>query len=127
MPTREQVRGAVDAYVDAYNRNDRQAFLEAFARAGVVIDPVGTPPHSSLEARGAFWDLVHSMTEQITLVPHEIHVCGDEAAMVFTIEARTGDSGTRIAAVETFAVDDAGKITQLKAYWDLTQATPLGH
>lgn len=126
MPTPEQTRGAVDAYVAAYNANDRAGFLDAFADDGVLIDPVGTPAHEGAQARGAFWDLVHGMTDTIKLDVSSVHVCGGEAAMVFRIRAGEGENGMVINAVETFAVDDAGKITLLKAYWDMGEATSAG-
>ncbi len=127
MPTPEQIRGAVDAYVAAYSANDRAGFLDAFAADGVLIDPVGTPPHEGAEALGAFWDLVHAMTDTITLDVSAVHVCdGGEAAMVFRIQAGEGANGVAINAVETFCVDDAGKITLLKAYWDMGEATSAG-
>ncbi len=127
MPSPEQIRGAVDAYVTAYNANDRAGFLDAFADDGVLIDPVGTPPHEGAEALGAFWDLVHGMTDAIKLDVSAVHVCdGGEAAMVFRIQAGEGANGMVIDAVETFCVDDAGKITLLKAYWDMGEVTAAG-
>jgi steroid delta-isomerase len=125
MPTPEQVRAAVDAYVDAYQRNDRGRFLDAFADEGVVIDPVGTPAHTGRDGRGAFWDTVHEMTERLSFDVKDIVVCGREAAMVFQIEARAGDGGMMIDAVDVFEVDDDGRIAQLKAYWDMARARPL--
>jgi steroid delta-isomerase len=125
MPTPEQVRAAVDAYVDAYQRNDRGRFLDAFADEGVVIDPVGTPGHAGRDRRGAFWDTVHEMTERLSFDVKDIVVCGSEAAMVFQIEARAGDGGVVMDAVDVFEVDDDGRIAQLKAYWDMARARPL--
>ena len=124
MPTPEQVRATVDAYVDAYRRNSKEALVELFAPDGVWHDPVGAPPHEGREAIGAFWDTAHSMAEKIVLEPKDIVVCGAEAAMVFTINAHVGDSVMKFDAVDTFVVDDEGKITLLKAYWDMTRAQP---
>ncbi len=127
MPTPEQIRGAVDTYVAAYNANDRARFLDAFANDGVLIDPVGTPPHEGAGALGVFWDLVHAMTDTIKLDVSAVHVCGGgEAAMVFRVLAGEGANGVVINAVETFSVDDAGKITLLKAYWDMGEAASAG-
>jgi steroid delta-isomerase len=92
MPSPEQVQAAVDAYVAAYGKNDRDAFLDAFADDGVIVDPVGTPPHAGREARGAFWDTVHQMTERMTFDVKDVVVCGSEAAMVFRVHAGTGDT-----------------------------------
>jgi steroid delta-isomerase len=124
MPSPEQVQTAVEAYVAAYAKNDRDAFLDAFADGGVIIDPVGTPPHAGREARGAFWDNVHQLTEKIVFDVKDVVVCGSEAAMVFRIHAGTGDTGILIDAVDIFEIDDDGKIASMRAYWDMSRATP---
>jgi steroid Delta-isomerase len=126
MPSPEQVQAAVEAYVAAYQTNDRNAFLDAFAIDGVIVDPVGTPPHAGREARGAFWDTVHQLTERMTFDVKDVVVCGSEAAMVFGIHASTGDAGIVLDAVDIFEVDDDGKISSMRAYWDMSRATPAG-
>lgn len=125
MPSPEQVRAAVDAYCDAYAHTDKEAFLDAFATDGVVIDPVGTPAHTGRDARAVFWDGVHELAESISFEVAHVHVCGDEAAMVFTITARTGAGAMAIDAVDVFHIDDDGRITRLEAYWDMAAARPL--
>lgn len=124
MPSPEQVRAAIDAYATAYRNNDREAFLDVFADNGVIIDPVGTPPHVGREARGAFWDTVRQLTEKITFDVKDVVVCGNEAAMTFGIHAGSGDSGIVLDAVDIFEVNDDGKVTVMKAYWDMNQARP---
>lgn len=126
MPSPEQVQGAVDAYVAAYMANDRDAFLDAFADEGVIEDPVGTPAHAGRDARGAFWDTVHQLTERMTFDVKDVVVCGSEAAMVFRIHAGTADAGIVLDAVDVFQVDDDGKISSMRAFWDMSRATPAG-
>jgi steroid Delta-isomerase len=126
MASPEQVQAAVDAYVAAYQENDRDAFLDAFATDGVIVDPVGTPPHVGREARGSFWDTVHQLTERMTFDVKDVVVCGNEAAMVFRIHAGTADAGIALDAVDIFEVDDNGKIASMRAYWDMGRATPAG-
>jgi len=126
MASPEQVQAAVDAYVAAYHENDRDAFLDAFATNGVIVDPVGTLPHAGREARGAFWDTVHQLTERMTFDVKDVVVCGNEAAMVFGIHASSGDAGIVLDAVDIFEVDDDGKIASMRAYWDMGRATPAG-
>jgi steroid delta-isomerase len=126
MPSPEQVQAAVDAYVAAYTENDRDAFLDAFADDGVIEDPVGTPAHAGRDARGAFWDTVHQLTERMTFDVKDVVVCGTEAAMVFRIHAGTADAGIVLDAVDIFQVDDEGKIASMRAYWDMSRATPAG-
>jgi len=45
MIDQERVRAVVDAYVDSYRGNDKQACLDLFAPDAVWHDPVGEPPH----------------------------------------------------------------------------------
>lgn len=125
MPTAEQIHATIDAYVDAYCRNDKAAFLAVWAEGGELEDPVGTPVHVGAEALGAFWDTTRELVDRIELVPDEVFVCADQAAMVFTILARMGDGGMRMRAVDVFRIDDDGKIAGMRAYWDIADAQPL--
>ncbi|MGH9049392.1 MAG: SgcJ/EcaC family oxidoreductase [Acidimicrobiia bacterium] len=126
MPTPEQVRATVDAYVDAYRQDSVEALLATFAPDAVWHDPVGAPPHEGQEGIRAFWDQIHTMAERIVLEPKDIVVCGNEAAMVFTINAQVeGGGGMAFDAIDTFVVDDDAKITLLKAYWDTGRARPM--
>jgi len=125
MPTPEQVRATVDAYVDAYARNDKAAFLALWAPDGVLEDPVGTPAHQGIEALGAFWDGARELADRIELVPVAVIVTGDEAAMVFEIHAHIGDGGLLMQAVDVMRVDDDGRLLGVRAYWDMATATPL--
>jgi ketosteroid isomerase-like protein len=56
----------------------------------------------------------------------DVVVCGNEAAMVFRIHASTGDAGIVLDAVDIFEVDDDGKISSMRAYWDMGRAKPAG-
>ena len=125
MSTPEQVRATVDAYVDAYARNDKAAFLALWAPDGVLEDPVGTPAHQGVEALGAFWDGARELADRIELVPVAVIVTGDEAAMVFEIHAHIGDGGLLMQAVDVMRVDDDGRLLGVRAYWDMATATPL--
>jgi steroid delta-isomerase len=125
MATPDQIRAAIDAYVDGYNRADREAVVALFAPNAELIDPVGTPKHTGADGIRNFWDQVRSITEDIKLVPQEIVICGSEAVMVFTIEARSAGAGMRMTAVDVFEFDDAAKITRCKAFWDMEQGQPI--
>ena len=127
MPTPEQVRATVDAYVDAYARNDKAAFLALWAPDGVLEDPVGTPVHQGVEALGAFWDGARELADRIELLPVSVIQAGDEAAMVFEIHAHIGDGGLVMQAVDVMRVGDDGRLASVRAYWDMAAATPLQH
>ena len=123
MIDQERVRAVVDAYVDTYRRNDKQACLDLFAPDAVWHDPVGEPPHVGYEGIGAFWDQSHSLAESIVLEPADVIVCANQAAMVFEIHVTlTGGSTMIMDAVEVFVIDDDARIVGLTAYWDMSRA-----
>ena len=127
MPTPEQIRATVDAYVDAYARNDKDAFLALWAPDGVLEDPVGTPAHRGLDALGAFWDGARELADRIELTPTSTIVSGGEVAMVFEIRAHIGDGGMLMQAVDVMQLDDDGRLVAVRAFWDMATATPLEH
>jgi steroid delta-isomerase len=124
----DDVRRVVDAYVDAYRRNDKQACVDLFAADAVWHDPVGEPPHVGHEGIGAFWDQARVLAESIELIPSDVIACANQAAMVFeinvTLAAPEGSPATKMImdAVEVFVLDDEGKIADLRAYWDTSRA-----
>ena len=119
MPTPEQVRAAVDGYVDAYARNDRAAFLALWAPDGVLEHPVGTPEHCGVEALGAFWDTARELADRIELDPQKVIVCGDEAVMVFDIHAHVGGGEMVLQAVDVLRCDDDGRLVSVRAFWEM--------
>ena len=125
MAAPDQIRATVDAYVDAYFRNARAAFLAHWAPDGVLEDPVGTPTHTGTEALSAFWDGARALADRIVLKPQSTLIAGGEAAVVIEINAHIGDGGLAMQAVDIMQFDDAGRLTSVRAYWDMETATPL--
>jgi steroid Delta-isomerase len=125
VPNPEEIEKVVDAYVDSYRRNDRAACIELFQPDAVWHDPVGEPPHVGHDGIGAFWDQAHSLADQIVLVPSQVLIGGNEAAMVMEIQITLGETKMAMDAVEVFQVGDDGKISSAKAYWDMARARPI--
>jgi steroid delta-isomerase len=121
MPTPEQVRAAVDAYVGAINKDDRDAWLAVFAPGAVQEDPVGTPVNVGHEAIGRFWDNFHVNAERVELHPTNMVVCGAEAAVPLTLVAYTGGFAVEMDCVDVFTVGDDGLITGMRGFVDPSQ------
>lgn len=121
MPTAEQMRAIADAYVDAYNRNDKDAVLALFRADATFEDPVGTPVRVGREAIGAFWDETHALAK-IELEPKQVIVCGNELVMVFAVHTTFGDSTMDLDVVDLLVVDDDGQVRGLRAFWDVPRA-----
>jgi uncharacterized protein (TIGR02246 family) len=121
MPTPEEITASVRAYVDAANRNDKDAVLAMFAPDAVWYDPVGQPPHEGRAGVSEFWDQTRKLADRIEMICENVISCGNEAAMTFRIRATIGDTVMEMDGVETFAVNDAGEFVLVKAYWDMAR------
>ncbi len=119
MPSADPIRATVAAYVDAYARDDRAAFLALWAAGGVLEDPVGTPAHEGIEAIGAFWDQARELADRIVLEPTQVIVAGDEAVMVMEVHAHVGDSEMVIPVVDVMRADGEGRLVSVRAFWNM--------
>ncbi len=112
--------------MDAVREKNREGWLENFADDACVEDPVGASPldpegkgHRGREAIAAFWDTMIA-PGRIEFAMRESWPAGDRAvANVGSIFNEMPD-GTRIEAKGVFVyhVDEQGRITNLRAYWD---------
>jgi steroid delta-isomerase len=119
MPDSEQIRSAVNAYVDSFNKQDRAGFLAALADGVEQFEPVGAPVNRGKEALAAFWDQLFGQCEKIDFAMLDLIITGDEAAMSFRIDQLVSPGrSVRVEGIDTFRVDDQGKITLIKGYSD---------
>ena len=126
MTTPDQVRAAVDGYIAHFEDRRRDAWLDLFADGASVIDPVPAEPAVGREAIGAFWDGMAAMAERFGLRARSLHICGDQAALVYTLTAGPANGGgVAFDGVEIFTVDGDGRITSAVAYWDPAQIRPV--
>jgi steroid delta-isomerase len=125
MPTPDELRALVDDYMRAMSTNDKAGYVALFAADATVEDPVGTAVHTGHDEIGAFWDMVHELSESITLVPTgPVRVSGDELA--FPMQAVSDLGGTKMVVdiIDVFVVDDDRKITGMRAFWDMAEMRP---
>ncbi len=122
MATPEQIRAAVDAYIERSNENDKAAVVAMFAPDATWYDPVGQPPHVGRDGVAEFWDQTRMMADRIEMKPRDVIVAGGEAAMIIEIHATIGGNTMIMDCVETFELDDDGLISLVKAYWDMGNA-----
>ena len=117
MATAEQVRAAVDGYVQSFVSADRDRFLSILAPDVVQEEPAGSTPNQGVDALGGFWDSLWSNLQAIEFESRELYVAGDEAALVFTIVQHPKSGGrVTIDGVDTFRIDDRGRIAHIRGF-----------
>ncbi len=118
-------RRAAIASVAAVEAGDRAAWLALFAPDAVVADPVGPSPvdptgdgHHGLDAIAAFHDTVIAAAT-IRFDIRESYAAGSECANVGTITSTFDDGSAAVVdGVYVYRVDDDGRITSIRAYWE---------
>ena len=124
---------AAEAYIALFNAQDAQGIADLYADDATVTDPVGTPEKQGKEAILKFYILAVKNGAKLKLngAPR---IAGNYAAFAFTctvgamthvdgdvaVEVELPNGGMTIDIIDTFAFDEDGKVTEMKAYWGPT-------
>lgn len=119
--TPEQVRRAIEQYVEAWTNNDKDKLLAVFAEDATWEDPVGTPAFVGREGVAQFWDFAHQGEERsLTPKVQQVIACGNEGILRFVMQVRLPEKnqGLNLHVVDHFVVNDDGKVQSARAFWD---------
>ena len=126
MRDERTIRTRLDAYVEAWRTDDREAFLGLWADDAHWEDPVGSAPMRGRDAIAEFWDKTHAAPMTLRPEPERVIVCGDEAMLIFRMCVRGADGGGMdLYVAEHFEFDDGGRIVRARAFWDDACRTPV--
>jgi steroid Delta-isomerase len=116
MPTTEQKIAAVHGYVAAFDAGDAKAAAALFADDATVEDPIGTPIKYGRDEIHTFYaaSMVTGAKLELTGDPR----CGgDYVAFPFKVKLHWDGQDSAIEVIDTFRLNDAGKIVEMRAYW----------
>ena len=110
----------------AVEAGDREGWLALFTDDAVVEDPIGPSPlnpegqgRRGKAAIAAFWDRIIAPNRVMFDIARS-YACGSECANVGSITTVMVNGATTIVnGVFTYRVNDAGKVTNLRAYWEI--------
>jgi steroid delta-isomerase len=113
----------------AARAKDKQAWLDLFAVDACVEDPVGLSGFDP-EGRGhhgraeiaAFFDKTIAIADELEFRFDDGFACGNEVAFTGLIRTVIGGYLIDAEGVFTYRVDDAGRITALRAFWEVPRA-----
>jgi steroid delta-isomerase len=116
MPTTEQKLAAVHGYVDAFEAGSADAVLALYAEDATVEDPVGTPiKRGHAEIREFYATSMATGAKLALLGPPRC--AGDYVAFPFTVTLEWGGQTSVIEVIDTFRLNEEGKVTEMRAYW----------
>lgn len=118
MATTSMIRQTIDRYLRAYEERDFVTCAAMFADDAVFEDPVGGRRFDGIDQIRTF---LNSAPPEITIKAylHKVVECGKDAMFHYAMEI-TGwrDRPVSIEVFETIAINDAGQITSLRAFWN---------
>lgn len=122
MPTPEQMTAAVHAYVAAFDAGDPEMAVAIFTEDAVVEDPVGSAPRIGADAIRQFY--TESMATGAKLhLDGPIRVAAAHAAFAMQVRLHWDGTDMAIDVIDTFAFNEDGKVTEMKAYFGPTNMT----
>jgi steroid delta-isomerase len=108
----------VERYGAVTSSMDVDAYVALFSEDCVREDPIGQPPcHGRAEVH-ASWAGVVATSKTVTFTPSGIHGVENQVAYNFTVRVEMEAMTVTISGIETFVFNDAGEITEMRAYWN---------
>jgi hypothetical protein len=126
MADEHPARAAAQRSMECVHAKKRDEWIANFADDAHIEDPIGRSPldpsgrgHRGRAAIAAFWDRVIAPNRVMFDIARS-YACGNECANVGTITTvRANGATTIVNGVFTYRVDEAGKLTSLRAYWEI--------
>ena len=118
MTDSDHQRSVVERYLAAHSRSDVDGIVALFAADATVRDPADAEPFVGVDAIRGFFSSTHETMDSLTLtLDGPVRCCGEFAAFPMTARAVMGELVTEIEIIDVFTFDDAGLVTEMRAYW----------
>ena len=121
MATPDELSAAIKTYIERFSAGDAASWTACFAEGASHEDPVGTDAHHGHAAIQASYEQSLAIGGSLHLQARdEPIIVGNEA--VVALEAWSGSGADRVhmpRIIDHFTFDDAGRITSLRAFWQL--------
>lgn len=116
MPTTEQLLAAVNGYVAAFEAGSAEAAAALFAEDATVEDPIGTPIKRGHAEIRPFYQASMATGAKLEL-QGDPRCAGDFVAFAFAVQLEWQGQKSVIEVIDIFRLNEAGKITEMRAYW----------
>lgn len=124
MPSEEERKRIALTYCRRVSEGEVEAIVELFAPEATIEDPVGGGPITGHAALREFYgDIVERFGSQVEPGAARAGQDGTSVALPITVRARMEGQPREIASVDVFEIDEAGRITRMRAYWGTSDIT----
>ena len=120
MPNEQNMKLAMQAYIDRFNQDDLEGLVGLYAETATVEDPVGSPVKSGKAAIREFYKYAMTTGARLSLAAPIRGSHGTSAAMAFDVNLKYEGAQMVIRVIDVMTFDEAGKFASMRAYWGLS-------
>lgn len=117
MVSEKQMKEAMQAYIDCFNRQDPAAIAALYADDATVEDPVGSPLKNGKAEVAAFYKMAVATGAKLKLAAPIRASHGNSAAMAFDVQLNMPTGEAIIQVIDVMTFNDAGQFTSMRAFW----------
>ncbi|WP_136604984.1 nuclear transport factor 2 family protein [Paenibacillus dokdonensis] len=117
MPTEQEIKTAMQSYIDSFNQDNLEGLLSLFAEEATVEDPAGTAP---VQGKAAITEFYRKVVNGNTRIHRQEPIRGshgNSGAMALHIETKVEGSVLIFHIIEVMTFNENGLITSMTAYW----------
>ncbi|MFB7890625.1 nuclear transport factor 2 family protein [Microbacterium sp. NPDC056044] len=115
LPTREQMRDAVERYLAAVADGTPEQIADLYAPDASVEDPAGSVPHEGREAIVDFYRPLAILSRSTRLT--HFRATGGTAAFGFEVDVHVPGRRITTTPIDVMTFDAEGRITSMRAIW----------
>ncbi|MGB5772201.1 MAG: nuclear transport factor 2 family protein [Crocosphaera sp.] len=106
-------------YYNSLAAMNPQGWLGTLADDAVIYDPVGKPPLNPQKDSEKLFTILTTFYSKFEIEKESLFMVNNEAAVKWkmTVISKNGKEANA-EGITTFKLNEAGKITEVKAYWD---------
>jgi steroid delta-isomerase len=119
----ESIADVLARYAAFVTAGDVDGIVGLYAPEATIEIPVGGPVHRGIDAIRAF-DRDNELAQKLEITGPAC-VAGREAAVPMKARIARGGRLVEIDVIDVAAVDERGRLTRLRAFFDLAGARPL--
>jgi steroid delta-isomerase len=123
MATADDYAKAVNRYLELVANGSADEVTALYAEDATIEDPIGSELRRGRSAIHEFYAAFESAQKQTELV--SLRVGGNEAAFLWSLTIKAGDSGTAIEPISVMRFDDDARITSMRAFWSPADVKPV--
>lgn len=126
MPTEQEMKAALQQYIDGFNAKDAEAIISLFADDAILEDPVGSEPVQGKEAIAAFYRQGVMVVTEMKLSAPIRGSHSNAAAMAFDFAMELEGHTVRTSTIDVMEFNEDGKIVNMRAYWGPSDSSGWG-